>query len=74
MTNQSGDYVIADLPYGNYTLTVSKAGFQRLNRTGIILNIGDRRTVDLPLTLGETAQSLTVAGQTPLLREADASL
>ena len=74
LTNETGDYVIADVPYGNYTLTVSKSGFQRLIRTGILLNIGDRRTVDLALTVGEMAQSVTVTGETPLLREADASL
>lgn len=74
VTSDSGDYVIADLPYGDYTLSVTKPGFQRLHRAGIVLNIGDRRTVDLTLSVGEMTQAVTVTGESPLLREAEASL
>jgi hypothetical protein len=74
ITNDSGDYVIADLPYGTYTVTVSKAGFQQLNRSGVVLNIGDRRTLDLNVSVGELTQSVSVSGEAPALRAADASL
>jgi mannose-6-phosphate isomerase-like protein (cupin superfamily) len=73
-TSEVGDYVIADLPYGPYEIVVEKQGFQRLSRKGVILNVGDRATVDLQLALGEVSETMTVTGQAPLLRTADASL
>jgi hypothetical protein len=73
-TNDSGGYVIADLPYGNFQITATKTGFQRLVRTGVILNIGDRRTVDLNLAVGDVSQTINVSGEAPLLRQVDASL
>src|SRR6266481_6161394 len=73
-TNDAGDYVIADLPYGPYRVSVVKPGFQELVRTGVVLNLGDRRTLDLILTVGEVTQSVSVSAEAPLLREADASL
>ncbi|WP_410968625.1 carboxypeptidase-like regulatory domain-containing protein, partial [Salmonella sp. SAL4443] len=73
-TNDTGDYVIADLPYGTYNVTATKTGFQQLKRTGIVLNIGQRMTLDLNLVVGEVAQSVTVSSEAPILREAEASL
>src|SRR6185437_4848522 len=73
-TGSRGDYVIPDLPYGAYTVTAVKSGFQKLVRSGIVLNAGDRRTVDLNLTVGEVTESVSVSGSAPLLRQADASL
>jgi hypothetical protein len=74
ITNDSGDYVIADLPYGSYKVSASKAGFQQLVSTGVVLNNGDRRTLDLTLTVGEVMQSVEVRSEATPLREADASL
>ena len=73
-TNDSGSYVIAELPYGNYKIAAVKKGFQQLIRSGVVLNVGDRRTLDFRLTIGDVAQSVNVTGEAPLLREADASL
>ena len=53
---------------------VVKAGFHELIRTGVVMNIGDRRTLDLNMAVGDVNQSLTVSGEAPLLREADVSL
>src|SRR6476619_7920910 len=64
-TNDSGGYVIADLPYGNFRITAVKPGFQQLVRTGVVLNIGDRRTLDFSLAIGDVAQSVTVTGEAP---------
>lgn len=74
MTTGVGDYVVADLPYGPYEIVVVKQGFQRLNRTGVQLNVGERTTIDLQLSVGEISDTVTVTEQAPLLRTADASL
>ena len=73
-SNDAGDYVIADIPYGPYEIAVVKQGFQRLNRTGVQLNVGDRTTIDLQLSVGAVSDTITVTEQAPLLRTADASL
>src|SRR5438093_642651 len=73
-TNEVGDYVVADLPYGPYEIVVVKQGFQRLSRKGVVLNIGDRVTANLQLAIGEFSETLNVNEEAPLLRTADASL
>src|SRR5581483_5909551 len=73
-TGSRGDYAVPDLPYGTYTVTAVKSGFEKLVRSGIVLNAGDRRTVDLSLTVGAVTESVSVSGSAPLLRQADASL
>ena len=62
-SNDAGDYVIADIPYGPYEIAVVKQGFQRLNRTGVQLNVGDRTTIDLQLSVGAVSDTITVTEQ-----------
>ncbi|PYV90086.1 MAG: TonB-dependent receptor, partial [Acidobacteria bacterium] len=57
-TNEVGDYVVADLPYGPYEIVVVKQGFQRLSRKGVVLNIGDRVTANLQLAIGDVSETL----------------
>lgn len=73
-SNSTGNYVVADLPYGQYDVKVVKEGFNALNRTGIVLSLGTRQTLDLSLTLGSVTQAVTVSGQATLLKTRDASL
>ena len=73
-TNDVGDYVIPDLPYGPYEIVVVKQGFQRLSRKGVVLNIGDRLALDLQLALGEVTETLDVNAEAPLLRTQDTTL
>ena len=73
-TNSTGNYVIADLPYGHYDVVVTKQGFKELDRTGILLSIGARQALDLSLDLGSVNQTVTVSSQATLLRTNDASL
>src|SRR5579872_730622 len=62
-TNSTGNYVIADLPYGHYDVVVTKQGFKELNRTGILLSVGARQTLDVSLDLGSVNQTVTVSSQ-----------
>jgi len=59
-SNDAGQYVVPDIPIGHYTVKVSATGFKVAERTGIVLNVGERERVDFQLALGTTAQSVSV--------------
>jgi hypothetical protein len=51
-TGADGSYVAAYLPVGKYRVTVTASGFATHNATDIVLNVNDRRTVDVKLKVG----------------------
>jgi outer membrane receptor protein involved in Fe transport len=59
-TDESGNYVIADLPPATYSITCIAAGFQTIERTGILLQVDQRARVDLPMQVGQTQQVVAV--------------
>ncbi len=49
-TDARGRYVFAQLPIGGpYTVTVRQLGYRPAQRSGLMLNLGDRVTLDLAL-------------------------
>jgi hypothetical protein len=60
--NDAGAYVAASLPIGTYTVTASAPGFQTLVRTGILLQVGGIRRVDMALQVGQVTQRISVSG------------
>jgi hypothetical protein len=60
-SNPAGEYTAPRLPIGNYIITVEKAGFQKLVRSGITLQVGETLRVDLPLQVGSAAQEVVVS-------------
>jgi hypothetical protein len=56
-TDARGRYVFAQLPIGGpYTVSMRQVGYRPIRRTGLMLNLGDRATIDV--TLDATAQDL----------------
>ena len=54
-TDARGRYVFAQLPIGGpYTVTVRQLGYRPAQRSGLMLNLGDRVTLDLALELSTT--------------------
>jgi TonB family protein len=51
-TNETGQYVVNDLGIGRYTVKAHMQGFKTTERTGIVLEAGDRVRLDLGLTIG----------------------
>jgi hypothetical protein len=73
-TNQTGDFELLYLPPGDYRLTVALAGFKTYVRSGLELRVADRLQVNVVLQPGGVTEVVTVAGGTPLLETAGASL
>ena len=67
-TNESGNYVFADLPPGTYTVVAQQAGFKRESRVGIDLVVNSTERVDLVLTPGNISESITVEAEVPILQ------
>ena len=64
-TDPGGFYRTPPLRIGEYLMEAESAGFKRIQRTGIILNAGDTRQVDLVLEIGEVTETIEVVAQAP---------
>ena len=62
-TGADGHYVLAQAPFGRYTLTCEAPGFRKFTRSGISLNVGDKATVNIRLEVGDVAESVTVTAE-----------
>jgi hypothetical protein len=58
--DQSGNYILADLPAATYSINCTATGFQTIERTGIQLQVDQRARVDLPMQVGQTQQVVAV--------------
>jgi hypothetical protein len=66
-TDEVGNYQVGFLLPGNYVLTIEKAGFKKVVRDGIRLEVAQRAVVDVQLALGDVEQSVTVSAGAELL-------
>jgi hypothetical protein len=58
-----GQFVIADVAIGHYTVKVTASGFKAVERTGVMLQVGDRLRLDFALQVGAQTQTVTVAAE-----------
>ena len=65
VTNTAGEYTAAKMPTGDYVVSAEVTGFQKLVRSEITLAVGQTLRVDLQLSVGQTTQEVTVAGNAP---------
>ena len=61
-TDSSGGYEFDSVQPGDYTISVTAAGFQSSKTDVFRVNVGARQRVDLALTLGSTGETVTVSG------------
>jgi hypothetical protein len=74
VSGKNGDYVLPNLPPGNYTLTVEAAGFRKLEQTGVNLQVNQSSRVDFSLQVGQAAETVSVTGHPPLLESESSSV
>lgn len=61
-SNQSGDYLLAQLPAGEYSITVNAAGFKQAVSEHLALHLNDRLKLDFTLPIGDQNEVLVVEG------------
>ncbi len=59
-SNESGNFSFADVPPGNYSVTVEIAGFKKEQRRGISLQVNSTQRVDVGLQTGNVTESVEV--------------
>jgi hypothetical protein len=74
VSNAEGLFRFPDLPIGTYEVKVSSEGFAPLSRGGITLVTGSSIDLNLQLTVGNTTQTVEVAGSVPLVQTATSEL
>jgi hypothetical protein len=62
-TDQRGQYVAAQLPVGTYRITAAMNGFKKAVRSGIVLNVDDRLSINISLEVGTVMETVTVASE-----------
>ena len=66
ITNETGGYVIPNLPVGPYRLEASLPGFRTHLQTGITLQVGSNPTIDAVLRLGPVAEFVEIRADVPM--------
>jgi outer membrane receptor protein involved in Fe transport len=67
ISNAQGTYAFPELPIGLYRAAYELAGFQRLVREEIRLTAGFTAELNITLTIGSVAESVTVSGESPVV-------
>src|SRR5262249_22435788 len=72
-TTEAGLYDFPNLPVGLYELTIEKAGFSSVKRTGILLTVGATATIDTSLEVGGVTAIVEVVAATPVVETSRSS-
>jgi hypothetical protein len=59
-SNTSGEFTIAGLQPGTYTLDVSHNGFEHYKAEGLVLHVGDRKAIQIKLQIGSVSETVSV--------------
>jgi hypothetical protein len=64
-SNDTGFYVVPNLPPGRYELSVELAGFAKSVQTGIVLRVGQTATVNVILKIATVKETVEVSTEVP---------
>src|SRR6516225_5463122 len=67
-TSATGNYTLAQLPAGQYELSITVPGFKKFVRQHIQVDVAETYRVDVVLEVGSSAESVTVTEAAPLLK------
>jgi hypothetical protein len=73
-SNQAGVYDFASLPPGKYRITAERPGFRTAVINDVELEVGARVTINLPLELGSTTETVEVRGASSEVNTASSSV
>src|ERR1700676_3970724 len=63
VTSDDGSYTAPELPLGNYTISIEKAGFKTGKVTAVKVEVNSELRADVALQPGELAQTVEVIGE-----------
>ncbi len=68
-TNKDGNFTIPLLPPGTYTLRAEHTGFKIVQVEGVVLNVGDQKTLQIQLNAGDVTETVQITNDTALIEE-----
>jgi hypothetical protein len=73
-TNEQGYYTFEFVRVGTYSISIERAGFQRVTKTGIQVDINQIVRTDFKLSVGAVTQSVTVRAEAAAIKTDDATV
>src|SRR5881296_4286806 len=67
VTDETGNYVLPNLPIGPYMLEASLPGFKSYVQSGIVLQVGTNPQINVVLQIGEVAEQVEVQADAALV-------
>jgi hypothetical protein len=67
-TTPTGNYAIASLPVGRYTLAVEHPGFTRYEQSNILVQVAETTRLDVTLKVGQATESVQVSADATMLK------
>src|SRR3981081_2423688 len=74
VTDDAGDYVIADLPPSTYKVLVEAQGFNAFQASSVTVEVGKDVRVDATLKTGDSNVVVTITAEIPMLDTTTSSL
>jgi outer membrane receptor protein involved in Fe transport len=74
LTDDSGAYLITQLPPGAYNLSAEATGFRKTVENNVTLEVSQRAKVDFKMQLGQVTETVEVAAAAPLLESQSSTL
>jgi Carboxypeptidase regulatory-like domain len=63
----NGEYIFLEVPVGNYQLEVNQQGFKKYLRKGLVVDLNEVVSLDIPLQVGGTSETVEVTGAPALV-------
>ena len=73
MSDREGTYLFPSIPPGTYNLTAVTSGFEKVERTGITVEVNAHVTANLKLKIAGAVQTVEVQAQSSTLQTEDAT-
>ena len=73
-TDGAGQYLAANVNPGMYTVRGEAKGFQTIEHSNVLVEVGQTIRIDLTLTPGAQTQTITVTDEAPQINTSDATL
>src|SRR5690242_19465989 len=74
VTNETGSYVLTNLPIGPYKVEATLPGFRTYAQTGIVLEVNSSPVINVALEVGQVTEQVEVQGNATLVETRSAGI
>src|SRR5882724_4691443 len=74
VTDETGSYVLPNLPLGPYKLEAALPGFRTFAQSGIVLQVGDNPRINVTLQVGQVSEQVEVQANASLVETRNVSV